>query len=81
MVTIGRNAAVVQIRGRSFTGFLAWVLWLGVHLFGLIGFRNRLFVMINWAWDYLFYERTVRLILPLKDSPELNRHARGAKEL
>ena len=64
MVTIGRNAAVVQIQGRAFTGFLAWVLWLGVHLFRLIGFRNRLFVMINWAWDYLFYERTVRLIVP-----------------
>ena len=65
MVTIGRNAAVVQIRGRSFTGFPAWVLWLGVHLFNLIGFRNRLLVLINWAWDYLFYERALRLIVPL----------------
>lgn len=67
MVTIGRNAAVAQIRGRSFTGFLAWVLWLGVHLFNLIGFRNRLLVLINWAWDYLFYERAVRLIVPLPE--------------
>ena len=65
LATIGRNAAAVYIKGRTFTGFFAWVLWLGVHLFRLIGFRNRLFVMINWAWDYLFYERTVRLIVPL----------------
>ncbi len=64
MATIGRNAAVVYWRGRSFTGFPAWILWLGVHLFNLIGFRNRLFVLINWAWDYLFFERAVRLILP-----------------
>ncbi len=64
MATIGRNAAVVYWRGRSFTGFSAWILWLSVHLFHLIGFRNRLFVLINWAWDYLFYERAVRLILP-----------------
>jgi NADH dehydrogenase len=66
MVTIGRNAAVVHLRGRSFTGFPAWVLWLSVHLVKLIGFRNRLFVLINWAWDYFFYERAVRLILPAR---------------
>jgi NADH dehydrogenase len=64
MVVIGRNAAAVHLGGRSFTGFPAWVLWLGVHLIKLIGFRNRLLVLINWAWDYLFYERAVRLILP-----------------
>ncbi len=64
MVTIGRNAAVARLGGRTFTGFLAWVVWLGVHIFNLIGFRNRLFVLINWAWDYVFYERGVRLILP-----------------
>ncbi|MGB5052446.1 MAG: NAD(P)/FAD-dependent oxidoreductase [Caldilineaceae bacterium] len=64
MVTIGRNAAVAHVFGRSFTGFPAWILWLGVHLFNLIGFRNRLLVMLNWAWDYFFFERAVRLILP-----------------
>jgi len=67
MVTLGRNAAVVQIGRRTFTGFLAWVLWLSVHLFKLIGFRNRLLVLTNWAWDYLFYERAVRLIVPVPD--------------
>lgn len=64
MVTIGRNRAVVRLGGISYTGFLAWSIWLNVHLLKLIGFRNRLIVAINWAWDYLFYERTVRLILP-----------------
>ena len=64
MATIGRNAAVAYLAGRTFTGFPAWLVWLGVHLYNLIGFRNRLFVLINWAWDYFLYERTVRLILP-----------------
>lgn len=64
LVTIGRNAAVAHVWGRTFTGFAAWVLWLGVHIVDLIGFRNRLLVLINWAWDYVFYERAVRLILP-----------------
>lgn len=64
MVTIGRAAAVVQIKGHSMTGFPAWVVWLMVHLAFLIGFRNRLLVLINWAWDYLLFERAVRIILP-----------------
>ena len=64
MVTIGRNSGVAQIGRFGFTGFPAWVLWVLVHLAKLIGFRNRLLVLINWAWDYLFFERSVRLILP-----------------
>lgn len=64
MVTIGRNKAIAHLRGFGFTGFPAWVIWLSVHLFNLIGFRNRLIVLINWAWDYVFYERAIRLILP-----------------
>ncbi len=62
LATIGRNAAVARIRGISFTGFPAWVVWLVVHIIQLIGFRNKLFVLINWAWDYFFYDRAVRLI-------------------
>jgi NADH dehydrogenase len=54
MVTIGRNAAIAYVWGRAFAGFPAWILWLSIHLYGLIGFRNRLLVLINWAWDYLF---------------------------
>jgi len=62
LATIGRNAAVAYVFGMKFRGFLAWVVWLVVHLIGLIGFRNRLIVLINWTWDYFFYDRAVRLI-------------------
>ena len=64
LATIGRNAAVVEIGGFKLRGFLAWVVWLVVHLMRLVGFRNRLVVFINWAWDYLFYDRAVRVITP-----------------
>jgi NADH:ubiquinone reductase (H+-translocating) len=64
LATIGRNAAVARVKGFKFHGFPAWVVWLVVHLFWLIGFRNRLLVLINWAWDYFLYERAVRLIIP-----------------
>jgi NADH:ubiquinone reductase (H+-translocating) len=64
MVIIGRNTAIARVKNRTFTGFPAWVLWLTVHIFKLIGFRNRLLVLINWALDYFFYERGVRIILP-----------------
>ncbi len=64
LATIGRNAAVARVKGFKFTGFFAWLVWLAVHLFWLIGFRNRLLVLINWAADYIFYERAVRLITP-----------------
>lgn len=69
LATIGRNAAVAHLSGRTFTGFFAWILWLGVHLVQLIGFRRRLFVLINWAWDYFLFERVVRLILPTRVAP------------
>jgi NADH dehydrogenase len=65
MAVVGRNAAVAHLFGRwPVTGFPAWVLWLALHLVKLIGFRNRLVALSGWAWDYLFYERVVRLILP-----------------
>ena len=62
LATMGRNAAVAHLFGIQFTGFVAWVMWLVVHIIQLIGFRNKLFVLLNWAWDYFFYERAVRLI-------------------
>jgi NADH:ubiquinone reductase (H+-translocating) len=66
MATIGRNAAVARIYGRNFTGFIAWLVWVFVHIRELIGFRNRLVVLINWAYNYVAFERMVRLILPAK---------------
>jgi NADH dehydrogenase len=62
LATIGRNAAVARIWGLSFSGFIAWVIWVVLHIYRLIGFRNRLVVLINWAWDYFFYDNQVRLI-------------------
>ena len=71
MVIIGRNTAIAQIKNRSFTGFPAWVLWLTVHIFKLIGFHNRLLVLISWALDYFFYERAVRIILPKSQTKDM----------
>jgi NADH dehydrogenase len=62
LAAIGRNAAVARIGGLSFSGFIAWMIWVWLHIFRLIGFRNRLAVLINWAWDYVFYDNQVRLI-------------------
>jgi NADH dehydrogenase len=62
MATIGRNAAVVRLGPMQLTGFPAWLIWLVVHIAFLIGFRNRLLVLINWSWDYFFFDRAVRLI-------------------
>lgn len=62
LATIGRNAAVARIWGISFSGYIAWVIWVFLHIYRIIGFRNRIIVMFNWAWDYIFYDNQVRLI-------------------
>lgn len=72
MITIGRKAAGVAIGSRTFNGFFAWIIWLVIHLFNLIGFRNRVMVLINWAWDYLLYERAVRFVFP-SEMPSVRR--------
>lgn len=64
LAVIGRSHAVASIAGRNFTGIPAWWVWLFVHVAKLIGFRNRVLVLVNWAWNYLSFERAVRLILP-----------------
>jgi NADH dehydrogenase len=62
LATIGRAAAIAQFGKIHISGFLAWLAWLTVHIFFLIGFRNRLIVLIQWAWSYLTFERGARLI-------------------
>ena len=62
LATIGRAAAVAEFSRLSFGGMLAWLLWAFVHILYLIGFRNRLLVMLQWAWAYLTYQRGIRLI-------------------
>ena len=64
MATIGRNRAVAQI-GAQLSGLIAWLLWAFVHVFLLIGFRNRLVVMREWMWAYFTRERSARLITDL----------------
>jgi NADH dehydrogenase len=62
MATIGRAKAVADIRGFKFSGFLAWLLWGLIHIFFLIGFRNRFRVFAEWTWHYITFKRGVRLI-------------------
>jgi NADH dehydrogenase len=63
MATIGRSRALVDTGRLRFGGFAAWIFWLLVHIYFLVGFRNRLFVVIAWAWSYLTYGRGARLIV------------------
>jgi NADH dehydrogenase len=62
MATIGRNAAIADLGRLRLAGFPAWLLWLFIHIFWLIGFRNRVLVLVQWAGAYLTYQRSVRLI-------------------
>lgn len=62
MATIGRAKAVAEVRGYTFSGFIAWLLWCFIHIFFLIGFRNRFRVFAEWSWYYITFKRGVRLI-------------------
>lgn len=63
MATIGRSRAVAMFKGLEITGFTAWMAWLVVHIYYLIGFKNRMFVLFQWAWTYLTFRRGARLIV------------------
>jgi NADH dehydrogenase len=62
LATVGRSYAIVHIGAIRLTGLIAWVFWLVVHIFFLIGFRNRFVALFQWAWTYFTYERGARLI-------------------
>ena len=62
MAIIGRNAAVADIKGRHLSGFVAWLLWVLVHIRYLIGFDNKVLVLFQWAWNYFTHKRGTRLI-------------------
>lgn len=72
LATIGRAAAVAQFGKVELSGYFAWLAWLFIHILFLIGFRNRIVVMINWAWAYLTYERGARLITGSDELPGWN---------
>lgn len=63
MATIGRNRAVVDLPRFHFQGAFAWLVWLFVHLFQLLGVKNKVFVFINWVWNYFTYDQSLRLII------------------
>lgn len=63
MATIGRHAAVAEIKGLYIGGIVAWYLWLVVHLKSILGVKNKVFVLINWIWNYLSYDQSLRLII------------------
>ena len=67
MATIGRNSAVAELGAVHLSGFLGWLMWLFVHLVNVVSFRSRILVLVNWAWEYLFYDRPVRLIVRARD--------------
>ncbi|MGB6909163.1 MAG: hypothetical protein WBE01_05435, partial [Methyloceanibacter sp.] len=68
LATIGRKRAVADLGGLKVKGFLAWMLWSLAHIYFLIGFRSRLIVAMNWAWNYVTFQRGTRLITGLSGS-------------
>jgi NADH dehydrogenase len=71
MATIGRNAGVTHLPGGlEFTGFLGWLTWIFVHIYYLIGFRNRISALSSWAWDYVRHDRPIRIILAPGPAPK-----------
>jgi NADH dehydrogenase len=70
LATIGRSYAIADFGFARVSGFIAWVLWLGVHILYLIGFRNRLLVMVQWAWEYFTYEHGARIITPIRQTEQ-----------
>lgn len=71
MATVGRNRAVVEVGKLTFGRFMGWLAWMGLHLMLLVGFRNKIVVFINWLWNYINYDRNIRLIIrPFKREVE-----------
>jgi NADH dehydrogenase len=70
MATIGRNRAVVDVHKFHFQGFFAWFVWMFVHLVSLVGFRNKIVVLINWMYNYFTYDRALRLIITASSEKE-----------
>ena len=79
LATIGRSAAVAEFGKLHVSGFLAWMMWLLIHLMNLVSFRNRLLVLMQWAWNYVTFDRSARLITgPDDDDPESPEAAAGS---
>lgn len=66
MATIGRNKAVADIAGMNLTGFVAWFLWMGVHLMSILGVKNKISTLVDWAWSYITYDKSNRTLIAVK---------------
>jgi NADH dehydrogenase len=77
MAVIGRNHAVASVAGMQLTGFTAWIAWLVIHLYYLVGFRNRASVFLTWGWDYLRHDHPTRLITFVEPDPVASQLAAG----
>jgi NADH dehydrogenase len=69
---VGRNRAVADLPGFKLRGFVAWVLWSFVHLFTIMGVKNRMFVFLNWSWNYFTYDQSLRLLIKPKQKFQQN---------
>lgn len=68
LATIGRNLAVADLPGFKLSGFIAWVLWSFVHMFLIMGIKNRLMIFLNWTWNYITYDQSLRLLIKPEDT-------------
>jgi len=80
LATVGRGFSIIQIGPLKISGFIAWFLWLTIHIFYLITFENRLLVMLQWAWAYLAVQRRVRLIT-VTNAPAIPASAKSQHEV
>jgi NADH dehydrogenase len=71
LATIGRKSAVAQVGKLKFSGLAAWLFWLFVHVYFLIGFRNRMMVMTDWAWAYFTFQRNARVVASTEEDPDV----------
>lgn len=73
MATVGRNLAVAELGKVKMKGFFAWIIWMAVHLMSIIGVKNRLFILINWIWQYVTYDQSLRLIIRPSEKKSIKR--------
>ncbi len=83
MATVGTNLAVVDIPTPRlhFGGFLAWLIWMGLHLVLILGVKNRIFVFINWVYNYITYDQSLRLIFNVFYKPKMEERKNFGKDV
>lgn len=80
MATVGRNKAVAEFKTVKTQGWLAWILWLVVHLRSILGVRNKINVLLNWIWSYFTYDQSLRMIVYARKAKEVkDREERESK--